>query len=45
MPSHSEGLHPAMWLPDPWSEEFQWPNFRLRLFELAGNLVGSFLTS
>lgn len=45
MPSHSEGLHPAMWLPDLWSEKFQWPNFRLGLFELTGNLVGSFLTS
>lgn len=35
MPSHSEGLHPAIWLPDLQSEKFQGPNFKLRLFELV----------
>lgn len=31
--SLSEGLHPAMWLPDFRAEKFQGPNFRL--FELV----------
>lgn len=35
MPSHSEGLHPAIWLPDLQPEKFQGPNFKLRLFELV----------
>lgn len=45
MPSHSKGLHPAIWLPDLQSEKFEGPNFRLRLFELVWNFIRSFLTS